>query len=305
MRRILTACFLLFGCAAPRQGNPAAEYVPSGDIRLAALIQSGLELAGRNRLSEAEIKFRYALFYSPGLDNVKINLAEVLSRQGSAEEAAMLFEDARNSPKHKLAAELGLAKLLANQGRNKEAIRAYEKALDSALAKRDFASAEASLSGEAETYINAGDYSMALCRAAEAYKLRRGSKEAAYYGSLLNSEHRYRRVLDFLGNESEFGRPLDAELYFVRGEAKYALHDFSGAISDTVKGLDLNPTGALKARLKLLSRAASASLGVQDVNEEDEDKDLLASFRLDAGGFNLSAPPDLLRQTSQILDELS
>ncbi len=91
---------VLSSCALPRELPDLERYVTPREQEVVALTREGLAYAKKSRNTDAEMKFRQALYLAPEADNIQYNLAVTLDKQGLYDEAvSYLSELLERTPK--------------------------------------------------------------------------------------------------------------------------------------------------------------------------------------------------------------
>lgn len=274
---------LLAGCAAPRPISIEQEaFISTPQLKAVGLTQEGLSLLAQQRYSEAEGRFRKALYIQPHTEPLERNLAGALEGGG-------LYDEAREIYNRLLVERPGSPELLASLARvnyragdTHLARGQYEKALELALKAEAKSQASDIARSLAVLHFMAGDEARALCLSHDALEYRPDSDSVVRHVRLLLSLGRNEAaevtVRSFIGKNFEGKDPM---LLHQLALAMLAQGKIEDALETERMALSMPSTGVLnRSELELVERLATPADESPDEEDDEDVEDTLESDRL-------------------------
>jgi tetratricopeptide (TPR) repeat protein len=232
----------------------AERLDPGGDARYVLLANRGVTRLQQKRYAEAVADLKDAVRLKPEQFNAYWNLARAFADQGKPEEAlAQLDQAIRLRPRlgalYHLRGQIhrDRSDLAAALQDFTEATRLYEPAGLTADEARVLADA---YTERGRILFHREQYEDALAAFDAALKVRPGSPRAhRLRGGVLQELHHYEEAARAYDAYFKNARPPDAEVYEARALVRAKLNDYSGAVSDLERALEVEPSSARRHRL--------------------------------------------------------
>ena len=281
-------------------------FASANELRTAGLVNEAMNLAASNRFFDAERSLRQARYLQPDNEQLKFNLAVVLSQVGQPEESQELLRELYAQRPERPAYAVALADTLIVLGRKGEARDLLKSAFRRFKDAGNYAQAARIARSISNVTFELGLEEESLCYSHEAYTLEPNAEQLGMHGVLLVAENLYPTAIStvqeaFKGNS---GLSNSAPAQHALALARFAQGDYEGALAAEETALDfINQSPMLGAELN-----AAWWLMKQRTLKDDESEDVLerlenmkpevVDFR-QVGGVALTMWPPSLRSALQ------
>jgi tetratricopeptide (TPR) repeat protein len=211
------------------------------DLVAAGLVNEGMQLVKINRYFDAEKRLRQALFLTPESEQVRFDLAVVLTQIGQPDEARAILSDLRTQQPRRPAYLVALADTLLVLGEPQEARTLLKQAFRSFIDAQNLAQAARVARSIANVDFELGYEQEALCYSYEAYSLAPTAEQLGWHGRLLVAQNLHQTALDLITATLKLA-PADgssAPVQHALALARYAHGDLTGALAAEELALDL------------------------------------------------------------------
>lgn len=314
IRRVLAAfvagALSLAGCALPVPRSSEIEsFISDKELDTVALAREGMWYFNQSRYIDAELRFRQVLARAPGMQNIMVNLAATLEREGLYEEAQGLYEQVLEQDPRCIPCTSGLAHLHYSAERYDTARQTYESALAMALDAADDVMAANIARSLAALAFKVGDEEGALCYSSLVMRLRGNPDDFLRRVKFLSAAGRHADVIEAilaLGSTRNIER--DWAVVHARAMAAFGLGNLAEAVSFEKLALQ-NPgiDPALSFEMRLVLRVAGEALETgQAEASSDEAEEAFQTALLQFAEGDKSAmlywPVNLVEMTQDYID---
>ena len=175
----------LVSCAAPAPEREPQTFVSDRELTAVSLVREGLDFYRRSRFVDAELKLRQAHYLFPEADNIKLNLAIVLTEQSQFDESKQIFAELLVKDPISVDYNLGLAKVYFAAGEYQSALDQYQKSELLAVDANQMAKATTLARSAAAVAFRIGEEELARCASEEAYDYAKSPEELAKHAKML------------------------------------------------------------------------------------------------------------------------
>ncbi len=280
----ILAAVVCGGCALPPPSSrpvvgsrfeDGAErpFATADELRTAGLVNEAMNLVTNNRFFDAERSLRQARYLRPENEQLKFNLAVVLSQVGQPEESQELLQELYSQRPEQPAYAVALADTLIVLGRKGQARDLLKGAFRRLKEAENYPQAARIARSISNVSFELGYEEESLCYSYEAYALAPTAEQLGMHGMLLVAENLYPTAHStiqeaFKGNS---GFSSSAAAQHALALARFAQGDYAGALAAEETALDfINQSPMLGAELN-----AAWWLMKQRTLGEDESGDVL------------------------------
>lgn len=311
--RALICALICGGCALPPSLSRSVvgtriedglerPFATADELRTAGLVNEAMNLVKNNRFFDAERSLRQARYLQPDNEQLKFNLAVVLSQVGQPEESEELLRELYAQRPERPAYTVALADTLIIVGKKGEARDLLKAAFRRFKEVRNYSQAARIARSISNVSFELGYEEEALCYSYEAYTLTQNAEQLGMHGVLLVAENLYATALSTIQEafKENTGFASSATAQHALALARFARGDYAAALAAEETALDfVNQSPMLGAELN-----AAWWLMKQRMLKEDESGDVLErlqnmkpevyDFR-EVGGIALTMWPPSLR----------
>jgi tetratricopeptide (TPR) repeat protein len=281
-------------------------FATADELRTAGLVNEAMNLVASNRFFDAERSLRQARYLQPDNEQLKFNLAVVLSQVGQPEESEELLRGLYAQRPQQPSYAVALADTLIIVGKKGEARELLKAAFRRFKEAQNYSQAARIARSISNVSFELGYEEESLCYSYEAYTLAPNAEQLGMHGVLLVAENLYATALSTIQEafKENPGFASSAPAQHALALARFARGDYAGALAAEETALDfINQSPMLGAELN-----AGWWLMKQRTLKEDETGDVLE--RLDnmkpevydfrqVGGVALTMWPPTLRTALQ------
>lgn len=160
---LIPICMYLCSCALPAAKREQQDFIPDQEISIIEYVNNGLSYFQKGRFSEAEARFRKALYLAPGTANILLNLALTLEQLGQYEEADEILKGLIGQYPQVYKYQFARAHLYLSMEDYPQAIQTYERIYQNSLDDEFPAFATSAARSLATLHFELGNEEQARC----------------------------------------------------------------------------------------------------------------------------------------------